>query len=63
LGIEVINDAHNDFSKIAPLWTKVSELMNKVGEMEDIKYINQTSDILTDLSERERRVMEKLLTI
>ncbi len=62
-GIDAINDAHSDFSEIAPLWTEVSELLNKVGETKDISYINQASDILTDLSERERIAMEKLLII
>jgi Domain of unknown function (DUF4872)/Butirosin biosynthesis protein H, N-terminal len=63
LGIDAINDAYKDFSEIAPLWTKVSELLFKVGETKDISYINQASDILTELSEREKIAMEKLLNI
>lgn len=61
LGVEAINDAYRDFVKIAPLWTKVSELLNKVGETKDIQYINQASEILVDLSEREKIAIEKLL--
>ncbi len=63
LDIGGINDAYIDFSEIAPLWTKVSELLHKVGESKDISYINQASEILIELSERERIVMEKLLNI
>ena len=63
LGIDTINDAYNDFSGIALLWTKVSDLLFKIGETKDISYINQASDILTELSEREKIAMEKLLNI
>ncbi len=61
VNLEQIKRAHQDYTEIADLWKKVSELFRQVGETEDIKYINQASEILIDLSERERMAMEKLL--
>lgn len=56
-----INEAYQEYFKIADLWKKVSELFHKAGETEDIKYINQASEILIDLSEREKKTMEILM--
>lgn len=58
-----VNEAYQDYAGIAELWTKVSELFHLAGETEDIKYIDQASAILIDLSERERTVMGKLEAI
>ncbi len=55
-----IENAYIDFREIAKLWSHVSELFFKVGETEDIRYINEASKILTDLSEREKRTMSNL---
>jgi hypothetical protein len=63
LNSEEINGAYQDYTEIADLWKKVSELFHQAGETEDFKYINQASEILIDLSERERTAMEKLMTI
>jgi len=57
----VIKEAHQEFCVIAGLWKNVSELFFLAGESEDIKYINQASEVLVDLSGRERVVMEKLM--
>ncbi len=63
LKIEAIKDASKDFSEIAKLWKKVSDLFYKTGETEEIKYLNGASQILVDLSEREKKAMEKLAGI
>ena len=63
VGIAVLNEASLDFAEIAKLWKNVSDLFLKVSETEDIKYINQASEILVDLSQREKIAMEKLVNI
>ncbi|MCK5475268.1 MAG: BtrH N-terminal domain-containing protein [Candidatus Pacebacteria bacterium] len=63
LKIEKLNEVHKMFAEIAILWTKVSTLFDKTGETKDIKYINQASEILVDLSKKEKIAMELLLKI
>ncbi len=58
-----IEECYQEYAKIADLWKKVSELFYQAGDTKDIKYINQASEILIDLSERERKAMEKLKEI
>jgi hypothetical protein len=60
---ENIKKAHEQFIEIAEMWTKVSDLFNKAGDTQDVKYINQASEILVDLSNREKIAMELLLKI
>lgn len=55
--------AYEQFIEIAEMWTKVSDLFYKSGDTQDIKYINQASEILVDLSKREKMAMELLLKI
>jgi len=60
------NDIHecaNQFERIAKDWKKVSVLFEKAGETENIKYINQASEILTDISNTEKSTMEALKKI
>ncbi|MBF0432547.1 MAG: BtrH N-terminal domain-containing protein [Fibrobacteria bacterium] len=63
LNTEVLKTAYHDYEEIAEGWKKVSTLFHQAGETGDVKYINQASDILIDLSEQERIGMEKLLNI
>ena len=56
-----IKKAHKMFIEIADLWTKVSMLFNKAGKTKDVKYINEASEILVDLSKKEKIAMELLL--
>ncbi len=51
------------FAEIAPLWSKVSSLFEKAAEIKNISYINQASDILVDLSQKEEKAMKLLLNI
>lgn len=55
-----IRRAHDMFREIADLWSEVSALFNKAGDTQDIGHINRASDILVDLSERERMAMKLL---
>lgn len=52
-----------DFKKIALQWKHVSDLFHQAGETEDIKYINGASDLLVELSDSEKAVMERLLGV
>ena len=63
LGNDVLLKVSHDFSQIAKLWTEVSELFYKTGETEDIRYLNQASEILVELSRKEKMAMELLLTL
>lgn len=55
-----IQEAHQEYSNIAQKWRNVSDLFHKVGETKDIQYINQASELLVELSEKERIVMTRL---
>ncbi|OGO77955.1 MAG: lantibiotic ABC transporter [Clostridiales bacterium GWB2_37_7] len=63
LQIEQINEAYKIFSEVAILWTKISTLFDITGETQNVEYINQASEILIELSEKEKRAMEILLSI
>lgn len=52
--------ASENYHEIAVLWKQVADLFDKIGETEDLIYVNQSSDILIELSEKERITMEKL---
>lgn len=60
LKIETLKEAHLEFVEIAALWRKVSELFHEAGETKNVDFINQASDILVDISERERAIMKEL---
>ncbi len=63
LQIEQLNQAYKMFSDIANQWAKVSTLFDKAGKTKDIEFINQASEILVDLSEKEKKAMELLYHI
>lgn len=55
-----LSEAGEQYATAAKLWQKVSELFDRAGETEDIKYINEASEVLIELSEIEKSAMEKL---
>ena len=63
LKLEKLKTGHEAFVEIAELWTSVSGLFEKVSQTKDIKYIQQASDILKIISEKEKTTMELLATI
>lgn len=63
LKLETLKQAHQEFIDIANLWTEISELFVKVSKTKDKKYIEQASEILKQLSIKEKNVMEKLAKI
>jgi len=60
---ERLQEAHSDFAVISGLWSEVSLLFDKAGETKDEAYINQASDILVMLSQKEKSAMELLINI
>ena len=63
LQIEKLKAGYEAFTEIASLWTSVSQLFEKAGEAEDIEYIYRASDILKEISEKEKKTMEILASI
>ena len=63
LRIEKLSKAYKMFSEIAILWKQVSSLFEKTSKTKNIKYINQASEILIDLSQKEKMAMELLFKI
>lgn len=60
---ENLDEGYLAFKKIAALWTDVSNLFHKIGETKEEKYLTQVSEILLELSEREKHAMERLLKV
>lgn len=52
--------ACEDYEKIALQWKQIADLFQKIGETEDINDVHQASEILIDISNREKSTMEKL---
>lgn len=52
--------ASKEYDCIAKKWKNVSDLFNEIGETKNIKYVNDVSKVLTELSKKEKTTMEKL---
>lgn len=63
LKIDKLKTGHEAFVEIADHWTSVSQLFEKVSQTKGIKYIEQASEILKTISEKEKKTMEILATI
>lgn len=63
LKLDKLKTGWEAFAEIATLWTTVSQLFEKVSETKDFKYIEQASNILKIISEKEKNTMEVLATI
>jgi hypothetical protein len=55
-----IRNASEAFKGIACAWSEVSKLLNLAGEKEDITYINEASNLLIEISEKEKEAFQKL---
>ena len=60
---DLLQEVHVEFAVISGLWSEVSLLLDKAGETKNEAYINQASDILVLLSQKEKRAMELLIKI
>jgi Domain of unknown function (DUF4872)/Butirosin biosynthesis protein H, N-terminal len=63
LKLDTLKQAHKEFIEIAYLWTEISTLFLQVSTTRDRKYIEQASDILKQLSMKEKNAMEILAKI
>ncbi|NOU19832.1 MAG: BtrH N-terminal domain-containing protein [Bacteroidales bacterium] len=63
LKLDKIKAGHVAFTDIASLWISVSELFEMTAKTNDIKYLNKASDIMKDISAKEKGAMEILITI
>lgn len=63
LKLDKIKAGHEAFLEIAELWTSVSQLFEKVSQTKDFNYIQQASEVLKTISEKEKRTMEMLTII
>ncbi|MCX2430647.1 MULTISPECIES: BtrH N-terminal domain-containing protein [unclassified Pedobacter] len=63
LKLDTLKEAHEEFVEIASLWTEISNLFLQVSKTKDRKYIEQVTDILKQLSTKEKNAMEQLAKI
>lgn len=63
LKLDKLKEAHNEFIEIAYLWTEISNLFLQVSKTKDRKYIEQATEILKQLSTKEKNAMQKLAEI
>lgn len=60
LETQEIELVHKEFLKIARSWTEIAHLFHEIGETQDENYIKRASEILLDLSRKERSAMLRL---
>lgn len=58
-----LQNAYNLFIEIAPMWEEVSNLIRMAGETHEIRFLNQASNILLELSNKEYEAMNQLSRI
>lgn len=58
-----LEQAYLLFTEIAPLWNSVSALIDNTGRTGNQQELKLASELLVDISERERSAMELILTI
>lgn len=63
LQLDEIKTGHEAFTEVAELWTTVSEFFEKVSQTKAMEYIQQTSDLLRIISEKEKKAMETLAVL
>jgi hypothetical protein len=63
LNLDKLKTGYEAFVEIAELWTSISQLFEKVSQTKDFIYIQQASEILKTISEKEKKTMEILSTI
>jgi len=60
-GVEEIKVSYEMFVDIARLWRAVSKLFIKAGDTKDIEYIYKASEILVEISDKEKKAMNIVL--
>ncbi|MGJ7913101.1 BtrH N-terminal domain-containing protein [Neobacillus sp. LXY-1] len=59
----LLQNAYNLFTEIAPMWKETSNLIIKAGETHELLFLNQASDLLLELSNKEYDAMKQLSRI
>lgn len=60
LNLGQLKTGYEYFTEIAEHWTTVAQLFEKVSRTQDFQYIQEASDILKTISDREKKAMEIL---
>jgi hypothetical protein len=60
VGGEELGNGYRMFEEIAPLWTEVSARIQEAGETGEQGHLDRASDLLLELSEKERAAMQHL---
>lgn len=60
IGMKELNEGYKDFKEHAKKWTEISNLFLKIGETKSEKYLNMASELFIELSENEKKTMERL---
>ncbi|MCJ7936021.1 MAG: BtrH N-terminal domain-containing protein [Chryseobacterium sp.] len=63
LQFDQLKTGYEAFTEIAELWTSVAQLLEKVSQTKELKYIQQASDLLKTISNKEKKTMELLTTL
>ena len=53
-------NAYELFTEIAPMWEETSKLIKKAGETHELPFLNQASELLLELSNKEYEAMKQL---
>jgi len=63
LQLDQLKTGYAAFVEIADNWTTVSQLMEKIGETKDLRYLQQASELLLKIAAKEKSAFELLATI
>lgn len=63
LGLDQLNSGHEAFKEIAGLWNSVSDLFEKTSKTKNIAHIHEASEVLREISAKEKLAMEILDTL
>lgn len=63
LKLDKLEQAYLAFAEIALLWTSISDLFEALSQTEDFTYIQQASDMLKSISDKEKCIMQMLSTL
>ncbi|WP_307474524.1 BtrH N-terminal domain-containing protein [Paenibacillus harenae] len=62
-GESKVEQAYSLFKEIAPMWSSVSSMIDHAGKRGNHQELNQVSELLLEVADKERVAMELLLTI
>lgn len=63
LKLDKLEQGYLNFTEIAELWTKVSSAFEKVGQTENAEYLQEASETLNIIYEKEKHTMEMLYSL